>query len=331
MRCESIIRDLPIVTRFNSLLNIEGKAVLTSVKMITAMLVLLMAAGCGGAPAATENPVSIPNPTPNVVAQPTAGEMPTNEAGVKLVAKVNGEGITLPDFEQALARKVQEVNAASPDALRSDVLNQMIEERLIIQGAQSQNMMVNDADVQGELQAQIQQAGGDAGWEAWLKTNQYTATEFPQVLRTSLISNKVRDSLTADLEGNVKQVHARHILLRTESDAKDILTKISGGEDFASLAAQYSQDETTKERGGDLGWFTQDELLTPQLAQTAFSLQVGQIAGPVATELGYHVIQVMEIADRPVEPERRVYIAQTRFENWLRPLYYNAVIERYSG
>lgn len=305
---------------------------MTSVKIITATLILLLTAGCGGgAPAATQNPASNTNPTPIVVVQPTVGELPTNEAGVKLVAKVNGEGITQQEFDQALARKLQEVDAASPDALRSDVLNQLIEERLIIQGAQAQNMMVTDAEVQTELQAQIQQAGGDASWETWLKTNNYTAEEFPQVLRTSLISNKVRDALTADLEGNVKQVHARHILLRTESDAKDILTKISGGEDFASLAAQYSQDETTRERGGDLGWFTQDELLTPKLAQTAFSLQVGQIAGPVATELGYHVIQVMEIADRPVEPERRVYIAQTRFDNWLQPLYAKAVIERYGG
>ncbi len=305
---------------------------MTSVKIIAATLILLFAAGCGGgAPAATQDPISNTNttPTPTVVVQPTAGEQPTNESGEKLVAKVNGEGITQKEFDQALARKMQEVDAASPDALRSDVLNQLIEEKLIIQGAQAQNLMVADAEVQAELQAQIQQAGGDANWETWLKTNNYTAEEFPQILRTSLISNKVRDALTADLEGNVKQVHARHILLRTESDAKDILTKISGGEDFASLAAQYSQDETTRERGGDLGWFTQDELLTPKLAQTAFSLQVGQIAGPVATELGYHVIQVLEIADRPVEPERRVYIAQTRFDNWLKPLYAKAVIERY--
>jgi peptidyl-prolyl cis-trans isomerase C len=308
---------------------------LTHLKTIIATLVLLLVAGCGGAPAATQisasNPTSNPNPIPSVVVQPTAAEMPTNEAGVKLVAKVNGEAITLPQFEQALARKQQEVEAASPDALRSDVLNQLIEERLIRQGAQAQNMIVTDAEVETELQGQIQAAGGDAGWETWLKTNQYTAEEFPQILRVSLVSNKVRDTLTADLEGNVKQVHARHILLRTESDAKDILTKISGGEDFASLAAQYSQDETTRERGGDLGWFTQDELVTPQLAQVAFSLQAGQIAGPIATELGYHVIQVMEIADRPVEPERRVYIAQTRFDSWLRPLYAKAVIERYGG
>ncbi|MEP6984637.1 MAG: peptidylprolyl isomerase [Chloroflexota bacterium] len=305
---------------------------MTSLKMITATFVLLLAAGCGGAPAATQSPASNTISTPTLVAaQPTNAVQPTNETGDKLVAKVNGEGITEPEFDRALARKLQEVEAASPDTLKTDVLNQMIEERLIIQGAQAQNIVVTDADVQTELQAQIQEAGGDAGWKDWLKTNLYTAEEFPQVLRTSLISNKVRDTLTADLEGNVKQVHARHILLRTESDAKDILTKLTNGEDFAALAAQYSQDETTRERGGDLGWFTSDELLTPQLSDTAFKLQAGQIAGPIATELGYHVIQVIEIADRPVEAERRVYISQTRFENWLKPLYAKAVIERYTG
>src|SRR4051812_16614053 len=98
---------------------------------MTALLILLLAAGCGGAPAATQNPAPLETPIPTV-AQPTAtvlAEMPTDETGVKLVAKVNGQGITLPQFEQALARKQQEVDAASPDALRSDVLNQLIEEQ----------------------------------------------------------------------------------------------------------------------------------------------------------------------------------------------------------
>lgn len=305
---------------------------MTRLKMITTTLVLLFIAGCGGAPAATQSPSTNPTSLPTVAAQPTVpttGELPTNTAGIKLVGKVNGEEITEAEFNRALARKQQEVDAASQDTLRRDVLDQLIEERLIIQGATAQNITVTDAEVQTELQSQVQEAGGDAGWQDWLKTNLYTAEEFPQILRTSLISNKVRDTLTADLEGNVKQVHARHILLRTESDAKDILTKLTNGEDFAALAKQYSQDETTRDRGGDLGWFTSDELLTPQLSVTAFKLQVGQIAGPIATELGYHVIQVLEIEDRPVEPERRVVISQTRFDNWLQPLYAKAVIERY--
>lgn len=304
---------------------------MTILRKSAAIVLLLGLAGCGGAPAADSPTNPSANPTPVVRVQPTIGVQPTNESGEKLVAKVNGEAITESEFTRALARKQQEVNAASPEALSSDVLNLLIEERIILQGAQAQNIGVTDAEVQAELATQVEAAGGEAGWNDWLSMNNYTADEFPYALRVVLTNNRVRDMLTSDLEGNVKQVHARHILMRTETDAKSILDQLGAGQDFAALANQYSQDETTRTRGGDLGWFTAEELLTPQLAQTAFSLQVGQIAGPIATELGYHVIQVIEFADQPVEPDRRVSIAQARFDNWLQPLMYTAVIERYTG
>lgn len=305
---------------------------MTILRKSAAIAILLGLAGCGGRTPVADNPTNpASNPTPVVVVEPTLAVQPTNASGEKLVAKVNGEAITQTEFDRVLVRKQQEVNAASPEALSSDVLNQIIEERLILQGAQAQNIGVTDAEVQAELAAQIEAAGGEAQWNEWLSINQYSADEFPYALRVVLTNNRVRDMLTSDLEGNVKQVHARHILMRTETDAKSILDRLGAGEDFAALASQYSQDETTRSRGGDLGWFTAEELLTPQLAQTAFSLQVGQIAGPIATELGYHVIQVIEFADQPVEPDRRVSIAQARFDNWLQPLMYTAVIERYTG
>ena len=183
--------------------------------------------------------------------------------------------------------------------------------------------------MQAELQSNIEIAGSEAAWTEWLAINQYTPEDFARTLRDTLITNRVRDNLTADLNGDVRQVHARHILLRTEAEANNALTRITNGEDFAALAGELSNDETTRSQGGDLGWFTQEELLVPELAQAAFALQPGQIGGPVGTELGYHVIQTLEFADRPVDPERRVFIAQARFENWLRPLLENAAIERY--
>lgn len=299
---------------------------MTDAFRVLTLFSFLLLAGCGPAPTESTIPT---NPASPPTAAPPSGELPTTEDGVSIVARVNGEAITLPEFERALARRQQEgFPAASVDALRLDVLNQLIEQTLIIQGAKAQNLVVDDAQLQAELQSQIELAGGQQGWESWLATNLYTAEEFSEVLRSVLTSNLVRDSLTTDLEGNVRQVHARHILLRTEADAQLAMSRLQAGEDFAVVTMELSQDETTRQSGGDLGWFTPEELLAPELAQVAFSLQPGQIGGPVASELGYHVVQTIEFADLPVEADRRVYIAQNRFENWLRPLLDNAVIER---
>ncbi len=295
-------------------------------------LLLLLLSACGSAPDATVNPL---DPTllvsPAAVVeqtQPTA-VLPTNAAGVELVAKVNGTEITLPDFTRALARRQQEGDAATAAALQTDVLNQMIEQVLIQQGADAQGISVTNDQIQAEVQSMKDAAGTGDAWTQWLTSNGYTEDEFTQTLRSTLLTNAVRDSLTTDLEGDVRQVHARHILVSSETAANDILTRLKAGEDFATLAQSLSEDETTRNNGGDLGWFTQEELLVPELSAAAFSLQPGEIGGPITTDLGYHIIQTIEFANRPVDPDRRVYIAQARFEGWLRPLYDNAIIERY--
>jgi parvulin-like peptidyl-prolyl isomerase len=298
-----------------------------------ALLSLVLLAACSGAPTPTINPLDpallVSPPAAQQQAPTVPAALPTNSAGVQLVAKVNGTEITLPDFTRALERRQQEVEAATQGALQADVLNQMIEQVLIQQGAKADNIVVTDTQIQDELQSMKDAAGSADAWTQWLVTNEYTEAEFMRSLRSTLLTNAVRDSLTTDLNGDVRQVHARHILVSTEAAANDILARLKAGEDFATLAQALSEDETTRDNGGDLGWFTQEELLVPELAQAAFALQPGQTGGPIATELGYHIVQTLEFADRPVDPERQYYIAQTRFENWLHPLYASATIERY--
>ncbi len=320
-----------------------------SIRCILFALVLL-AAACGGeTPATTPAPTSdtsalnTPAPSPEAATlvpptsaaqQPATQAPPQNNAAAgdttQIVARVNGTNIARETFERALLRRQQEVQAADASALRQEVLDQLIELAVIEQAAAAQQLTVTDAEVQAELQSYISDVGGESAWQEWLLGNLYTADEFAAALRANLITFRVRDALTADLNGNVRQVHARHILVRTEAEANAALTRLQNGEDFAALARELTRDDTTRETGGDLGWFTVDELLVPQLAQTAFTLQPGQIGGPVGTELGYHVIQTIEFGERTVDPpERRVVIAQTRFENWLRPLLDNATIERF--
>ena len=98
-----------------------------------------------------------------------------------------------------------------------------------------------------------------------------------------------------------EQVRASHILIRFEGDeeaearkrAGEILRKVQSGQDFAGLARQYSQDETTAEKGGDLGFFQRGQLV-PEFETAAFSLQPGDVSDLVKTPFGFHIIKTTE-------------------------------------
>ncbi len=88
-------------------------------------------------------------------------------------------------------------------------------------------------------------------------------------------------------------VHARHILVETEAEARTLLLKALAGEDFSKLAAKASGDQGSAEKGGDLGWIEKGDTV-PAFEQAAFSLKAGQFIGPIQSEYGWHVIQVLE-------------------------------------
>ena len=95
-----------------------------------------------------------------------------------------------------------------------------------------------------------------------------------------------------------KELHASHILVDTEDEAKAILAELKKGGDFAAIAKQKSKDPGAA-NGGDLGYFTQDQMV-PEFAQAAFKLEPGQLSDPVKTQFGWHVIKVEEKRDRPI-------------------------------
>ncbi|MDB5544854.1 MAG: peptidylprolyl isomerase, partial [Hyphomicrobiales bacterium] len=87
------------------------------------------------------------------------------------------------------------------------------------------------------------------------------------------------------------EIHARHILVATEDEAKAALKRVKGGEDFAKVADAISKDPGSQ--GGDLGWFTKDRMV-PEFADAAFKLDKGQISDPVQSQFGWHVIKLEE-------------------------------------
>ena len=127
-------------------------------------------------------------------------------------------------------------------------------------------------------------------------------------------------------EGPGSEVKARHILLRPGGEeggaeptpqqrqakrqqAEEIQRRAAAGEDFAALAAQYTEEPGGRERGGDLGWFGRGRMV-PQFEEAAFRLQAGQVSPVVETPFGYHVIKVEERRQQPIGESREMFRQQ---------------------
>lgn len=100
--------------------------------------------------------------------------------------------------------------------------------------------------------------------------------------------------------------------------AEELRQRILNGEDFATLAQEYSEDPGSAAQGGDLGWIGRG-VLVPEFEDVAFSLPVGEISKPVRTDFGYHLIEVLERDEnRPKDPNQLAQERQKAFQDWLQ-------------
>ena len=134
----------------------------------------------------------------------------------------------------------------------------------------------------------------------------------------ALARQKVGDALAATVGQSAPQVRAGHFLLPTREEAEVARARVTeGGEDFAAVARELSTDEASAANGGELGWFTREEMVAP-FAEAAFALEPGTISEPVETEFGWHVIQVLERdPERPLTDLQINRLQQTAEERWL--------------
>lgn len=301
-------------------------------------LALLLLAACGPE---TASPVAAPTTGANAEGPPPTPipASPTPER--PLAALVNGQPIYLVDYERQVARyeaaRVShgEIDLSTEEGqarlleLRRDVLNGMIEQVLIEQAAAQQGITVSDAEVDAALNQMIAEIGEEA-FQQQLEENGLTMEEVREGQRATMIYQKVFEWVTSSVPERAEQVHARHILVDTQEEAEQLLAQLQAGADFAELARKYSRDETTREAGGDLGWFPRGVLLSTEVEEAAFSLNPGQISPVIHSPLGYHIVQVLERdPDRPLNPETLHQIKSQVFQEWLESLWAEAHIERF--
>ncbi len=151
-----------------------------------------------------------------------------------------------------------------------------------------------------------------------MRTNAgFSETAFRRLFESSLYNTKLQEALAAEVPLTAEQVHARHILVETEDEAKKVLERLQAGEDFAALAKELSKDTSNAEQGGDLGWFARGQMVTA-FEDAAFSLEPGQTSDLVQTSYGYHIINMLERdANRVLDETMLEQKKSTALSDWL--------------
>ncbi|MEI7640955.1 MAG: peptidylprolyl isomerase [bacterium] len=107
------------------------------------------------------------------------------------------------------------------------------------------------------------------------------------------VTDKDAEEYYTTHSGDFSEIKARHILIKSKDFATSLYDRIKAGEDFIELAKKYSEDNTTRESGGELGYFGKGAMVQ-EFEQAAFPLSVGEVSEPVRTVYGYHIIKIDE-------------------------------------
>lgn len=246
------------------------------------------------------------------------------------VATVNGEPVSMAEFQkQAFDTQRYHVDQGGIDPntaegqqkllfLRRQVLRDMIDQKLMEQAAEELHVSVSDEELDAEMKSLIEEVGGQAAFVRKLAEAQTSKEEWLAVERASMIGRKVLDTITADLPKTAEFVHARQIFCKERASCDAALARIEGGEDFAAVAKEVSEDSSTRERGGDLDWVTRGSLLSPELEEVVFGLQTGQHSEVVASDLGFHVVSVLERDPaRVMSDEQLMPLRERKLTEWL--------------
>jgi peptidyl-prolyl cis-trans isomerase C len=236
-----------------------------------------------------------------------------------VVARVNGVDIRQSDIAFAEEEIGGNMPSIPPEQKRDYLINYLVDVIVLSQAAEKQKLSER-ADVKHRL-----------------------AFDHNRLLMESLLQDAGKAALSDEAEHKVydeaikqvkneEEVHARHILVPTEDEAKAILAQLKGGADFAALAKEKSKDPGAAE-GGDLGYFTKDQMV-PEFAEVAFKLNKGQVSDPVKTQFGWHIIKVEDKRTKPtptfeqVKPQIENYIAHRAQAELVENLRKTATVER---
>lgn len=282
----------------------------------------------------------------------------------KKAATVNGDVIYYSEVQKQLDRVSSQYKTADQKKafeqqkkqIEKQILDLLIDEKIYVQQADEMNITVTEAEVDKEVNLTIKRFPSEAEFNKALKDAGMTLDDLKEYTRTRLLTDKVNKKVVGKVTVTEKEtkeyydknptqfkdpekIKVSHILLKTEDEAKAVITEINAGADFAEVAKTKSQDPASKAGGGDLG-DVQKGVMVPEFEQAAFALNPGEMTQtPVKTQFGWHVIKVYDKTPEKqktydevksnIDAMLKAQKESTKIKNWLDGVKKKSTIKKY--
>lgn len=229
----------------------------------------------------------------------------------KVLVEVGNTSITEAEFTTFLDLNADIINQNSSgldaNTTRQQLLEQVILQKVILEESAKLGAGIDSITAEQTTmmidQAVEKEKPTYADYEAFAKKNRFGTVEnmrayVAQILTYESYAQKL------EIPSDTPQFHVFHILLSSDTvsqsvaleQANQVLAQLKAGDDFSTLAQQYSADPGSGSNGGDLGWLTRDQFagFVPEFAAALNTLEIGQLSEPVQTQFGYHIIKITE-------------------------------------
>ena len=236
-----------------------------------------------------------------------------------VLAKVNGAEIRQSDVTLAEEELGPSLAQMDPATKKDNVLSFLIDMKIVAKAAEDKKIENNE-----DFKKRLAFTRNRLLMDSLLATEGKAAT-------TDDAMKKVYEDASKQIAGE-QEVHARHILVETEDEAKAVEDELKKGADFAELAKKKSKDPGASD-GGDLGFFTKDQMV-PEFSTVAFALEPGKISDPVKSQFGWHIIKVEEKRNRKapdfdqVKGQIETYVTRKAQADYVAKLREAAKVER---
>ncbi|MCQ2958118.1 MAG: peptidylprolyl isomerase [Candidatus Gastranaerophilales bacterium] len=248
----------------------------------------------------------------------------------KAVIMVNDMPITQAELQKSIDKQLNSPFLAQFDKksdeykllelmAKDKAVNELIVKKIIDNEIIKRGITISENDLKEYKDKMIAQVGGDANFKEALAKNNITENEFNEMVANEIQVGRLINALSPVIvsDGDIKKfyndnkaskfthpdmVRASHILLKDEAKAKEVLAKAKAEKaDFAALAKQYSEDPGSAQKGGDLGFFSKEDMVKP-FSDAAFKLKPDTVSDLVKSEFGYHIIKVTDRKKASITP-----------------------------